>query len=80
VSAVAEVLNIMLSHALTTLARLQGTTFRPQAILVQSGPTEQLVASLPRGPAATVRVAHARLHLEGAFHGAEMALLGAGIP
>jgi chemotaxis protein CheD len=79
-AAIDEALNIMLSHGLTALSRLRGETLRPEALLLGEGTARELVASLSKGPAAPVRVAHARLHLEGAFHGAEMALVGDHVP
>lgn len=79
-AAIDEVLNIMLTHGVTALARLRAATLRSTSMDLHRGTTRELVASLGANPAAKVRVAHARIHLEGSFRGAEMALLGGAIP
>lgn len=79
-SAVDEVLNIMATHVLTALARLWNATLRPEALETRRALTPQVVRALQLEPGASVRVAHARLHVEGAFHGADLALLGRDLP
>lgn len=79
-AAIDEALNIMLSHGLTALAQLRGATLRPEGMRLGQGGARELVAAASRGPDAPLRVAHGRLHLEGAFHGAEIALVGDDLP
>lgn len=77
-SAIDEVLNVMASHALTALSKMHGEPLHPLVLDVQSGTTTQLLATMPLDAAS--RTAHARLHLEGAFHGADLAIIGADLP
>ena len=79
-SAVDEVLNIMATHALTALARMRDATLRPEGLATRRALTPHLVRALRLDPGTSVRVAHARLHVEGAFHGADLALLGMSLP
>ena len=79
-AAIEEVLNIMLSHGLTALSKMQGPPYRPQALVPGRGATRALVAALGLRRGAQTRLAHARMHVEGAFRGAELALLGDGLP
>lgn len=77
-AAIHEVLNVMASHGLTALAKMHREPLRPLTLDVRLGTTAQLLATMPRD--AAPRAAHARLHLEGAFHGADLAIVGADLP
>lgn len=79
-AAMEEALNIMLSHAVTAHAKLSTRACRP--IIVRSGRarTRDILQVLPRSFGGDHRVAHARLHVEGAFQGADLALIGADVP
>lgn len=79
-SAIAEVLNIMLSHVLTALARLLDETLRPTGISTHRGRTPDMLQSTAFRDEEDVAVAHARVHLQDAFHGADLAILGRRLP
>lgn len=79
-SAVTEVLNIMLSHVLTALAKMQNRTLRPESLTTHRGTTPDVVESLGPVEDDMIAVAHARIHLQDAFRGAELALLARRLP
>ncbi|HWH08455.1 MAG TPA: chemotaxis protein CheD, partial [Candidatus Thermoplasmatota archaeon] len=79
-TAVDEVLNIMATHVLTALARMRRATLRPEALATRRALTPDIVDALRLGPGGSVRVAHARLHMEGAFRGVDLAVLGRALP
>lgn len=79
-SAIDEVLNIMLSHALTALSKMQRETFPPRSLVTRSGSTQDVLDSVGLGERDVVPVVHARMHLHGAWRGADLAVIGRGLP